>query len=260
MNYFRAVLQNDERSERALRLTEEVIGLNAANYTVWYYRRLLLDALQADLVKELEFITKIGRGNPKNYQIWQHRKTVIEKTRETAFELVFTAEMIDEDAGKNYHAWAHRQWVIETFGLWDNELNYIDECLKMDLRNNSAWNQRYFVISKWKKLTPEVIRDEIQYAFKYILKAPNNQSPWAYLKGLLLNQNFAEFPEVKESCLTMKDKFVSCPHISSLLVDIYEQEDKQESKGQAKELCNHLANTLDTIRRKYWLYRAENVK
>lgn len=36
MSYLRAVMAKDEKSERALELTEDIIGMNPAHYTVWY--------------------------------------------------------------------------------------------------------------------------------------------------------------------------------------------------------------------------------
>jgi protein farnesyltransferase/geranylgeranyltransferase type-1 subunit alpha len=52
--------------------------------------------------------------------------------------------------------------VIREFGLWDKELDYIDILLKEDLRNNSAWNQRYFVINNTTGYTKEVVDKEVE--------------------------------------------------------------------------------------------------
>lgn len=40
MSYLRAVMAEDEKSERALSLTERIIDMNPAHYTVWYVLRL----------------------------------------------------------------------------------------------------------------------------------------------------------------------------------------------------------------------------
>ena len=36
MSYLRAVMASDEKSDRVLELTEEIIGMNPAHYTIWY--------------------------------------------------------------------------------------------------------------------------------------------------------------------------------------------------------------------------------
>ena len=90
----------------------------------------------------------------------------------SARELSFTRRALDLDA-KNYHTWAYRQWVLSFFfgaslpplvdgtpepttstraadiegrdKVWAGELEYVDELLEDDVRNNSAWNHRFFV-------------------------------------------------------------------------------------------------------------------
>lgn len=51
---------------------------------------------------------------------------------------------------------------MQTFGLWDGELEYVDSLLKIDLRNNSAWSQRYFIIANTTKFTDTVIGREVK--------------------------------------------------------------------------------------------------
>lgn len=63
---------------------------------------------------------------------------------------------------KNYHAWSHRQWVLSTYGLWDKEMEFVDRLLEDDVRNNSVWNHRYYVVSRSQEFSDEVVEREVR--------------------------------------------------------------------------------------------------
>lgn len=52
---------------------------------------------------------------------------------------------------------------FQEYKLWDNELEFVETLLEEDVRNNSAWNQRHFVISQTTGFSdPVVVEREIQ--------------------------------------------------------------------------------------------------
>ncbi|KAJ1726536.1 CAAX geranylgeranyltransferase alpha subunit [Coemansia biformis] len=289
MDYLRAVMARGEVSQRALALTTRAIETNPGHYTAWTYRKRLVEELAVDIGGELEWVSEISEMYPKNYQLWHHREALVERLLDPADalkmtederiahptirrELQFLANAIDEES-KNFHAWSYRQWLIAKYGLWGQELAFVDTMINQDVRNNSAWNQRYFVVLQGQDpatvtLDAGLVLREITYAVENIKSAPNNESPWSYVVGLLLRHAPAKLhtelmPRIS-ALATAEDyhlAMTTTPFYWSALVDIYEQQAKEQPErraellGQARSACDSLAAEHDLIRGKYWRYR-----
>jgi protein farnesyltransferase/geranylgeranyltransferase type-1 subunit alpha len=280
MSYLRAVMSTQEKTPRVIALTSHIISLNPAHYTVWLYRASTLFAINFPIKAELEWVNDIALDNQKNYQIWHHRQLLIDhlyldikddeaKLKELEeSERAFMTEMFDADA-KNYHVWSYRQYLVRKLNLWNQaEIESIEVLLKNDVRNNSAWSHRFFVVfndpkyctegspatAHDPKIPDDILDREIEFAKAATFEAPQNQSPWNYLRGILckggreltdLESFAAEF--VKEG-KDGAEEDVRSSHALDFLADIWAKTDVEKAKW-ALEL---LGNKYDRIRKGYW--------
>ena len=104
-------------------------------------------------------------------------------------------------------------------------------------------------------ISDEVFAREIEFTKNAIVQAPQNQSPWNYLRGVLKRRGqglaalkaFAgEFADVD------REDEVQSSHALDFLADVWAQEKEKERAGRALEL---LARRYDPIRKNYWNYR-----
>lgn len=199
--------------------------------------------------------------NQKNYQIWQHRKCIVKRLKDASKEKEFTKYVLLNDS-KNYHAWQYRQWFVRKFNLFDGELEYTDKLLTNDVRNNSAWNHRFYVMEKLGKLQDKSSDDfqrEIAFVIDKIRTAPNNESSWNYLVGILgdanLNSNEAVnkmLEEFEESGEPQSPFFYSFK-LDQIMLKLEQGADAALAE-RALELAKSLATVHDKIREKYWQY------
>lgn len=189
--------------------------------------------------------------------MWQHRKCLIERLGHAANELSFTKRMIEQDS-KNYHAWQHRQWVVDKFGLFGDELEYVNQLLMEDVRNNSAWNHRYFVLERSNRLAASK-ESEIDFCLAKIRLAPDNESVWNYLRGLLPDKELSD----RERVNNLIEQLISQENNKSrhligfqidLLRDKYRKSGEPELKTRALEMVNQLIVKYDPLRREYWKF------
>lgn len=302
-----------ELSPRGLALTSHLITLNPSHFSVWQYRaNILLNSpslgsnREEVLRAELDWLDELAHKNMKSYQVWQHRRLVVSELGEPGRELEFVKENLDRD-GKNYHTWGYRQWILAHFGglslpssaaestgskgagcfpeLWNGEIEYIDSLLQKDVRNNSAWNHRWFTNFARYGITgpssslslPSETLAKLEKTFKYELaytkaslaNVPNNASGWNYLRALRIALPPPLKTELKESLGWVKtlcstnaeaEKDPSVDTVGRNPVGALEWWlDCCTEVGEAEQLVKRLC-VADSVRKRFYAYRLKSLR
>ncbi|KAJ3212808.1 hypothetical protein HDU67_003613 [Dinochytrium kinnereticum] len=109
------------------------------------------------------------------------------------------------------------------------------------MRNNSAWNHRFFVYKNRSEVfSGETLASEILYVTSKILSAPHNESPWNYLRGLakLQNQKISEIPAIDSICRRYADESNFSSFAAGLLLDILEERIRGGEEGLLEDYEN----------------------
>lgn len=283
-DYFRAIQQRKEYSQRALELTADVIQHNSANYTAWYYRRRCLKNLDSDLFEELDFTHSWACGCPKNYQVWYHRRWLIaeiasqlrsgsaseaeaaDEIRQLAIqELAFHLDVMNMNKDyKNYNGWSHRVFIARQFDLWEHELVFVESLLVNDVRNNSAWNHRFTVLRNTAWPWSEAVRQrETAFALDSLRACAQNESAWNYLAAFHGKGEgkapWGSVPQIAAFCHELlaapspASGELSCRFAAEVLAQLHEERGElSEALGWYQRLEEH-----DSVRASYWVWRAQ---
>ena len=135
-----------------------------------------------------------------------------------------------------------------------------------DIRNNSAWNQRYYAVVNTTGFGGTVTHDEIDFSKAMIEKAPNNESVWSYLKGVLTaSGGLPAFPELKDFYETkLTEAGMDSPYLIAFLIDYYDEclalKYDVAVAERAVSLCTMMSTDVDCIRKEYWDYVSRSIQ
>ena len=203
-NMHEAVLKAQKAAvytQESLDLTTKCITLSPDFYSVFNFRRRILEALLADqseeikgeiLSKELDTLTKITRESPKSYTLWFQRQWVILHSRNyekvMKKELALCDKLLAMDQ-RNFHVWNYRTWLVKVAGsqTYEEELAFTTTLIYRDFSNYSAWHYRSKVVKGLypSALPTDFVTSELTTLKHAMFTCPSDQSLWTYHQWLL---------------------------------------------------------------------------
>lgn len=137
-----------------------------------------------------------------------------------------------------------------------------------DVRNNSAWNQRWFASHRGRRepLSEEVGLAEADYAIGQIRMDPYNESSWRYLIAVAKEQQ-SLVPTLEQRAVAVKEILEkagrdpeACVNLNSARIDLLQMKGDEASIREAIDLAQVMATDYDLIRKKYWDLRTTELE
>lgn len=237
MSYLRALMAENEVSERALGLTEDLIAMNPAHYTVWIYRMRILKGLwHTDSIDTADGTAKIvevkddeatpAETDEIDETLWNHVKEEIKWLDEVSFRNL-----------KNYQIWHHRhaladllppdpstvttpetvQSALSTFIA--SEQTFLAQILSLDTKNYHVWSYRQWLCTRFPSFllpcpsttfpTPSIAstyqtHSEIAAMNTMITEDVHNNSAWSHRYFLLFGHHELTFAQSQSPPLILK--------------------------------------------------------
>lgn len=174
--------------EGSLELVAKLLMVNCDSYTLWNYRRELLQSSEAETTnQELELTAQCLRKNPKSYPTWWHRRWAVEtcndRAQVAAHELKLCAQFLEVDE-RNFHCWNYRRDMSQ----WAGEAREASEAFarsKLDINfsNYSAFHDLATRLPD--SIDAEQARSELDTVSQAIFTEPDDQSAWWYAECVL---------------------------------------------------------------------------
>jgi geranylgeranyl transferase type-2 subunit alpha len=166
-----------EYTTETLKKISELLSSNAEYYTVWNYRRQVLqyqfsqagdsgdepaaNSITQLIMSDLQFLIPLLKSFPKCYWIWNYRLWLLDEARRLLptpearqmwqQELALVGKMLTLDS-RNFHGWGYRRFVVETLkelgtaeeatSMTQKEFEYAKKMIGANLSNFSAWHYR----------------------------------------------------------------------------------------------------------------------
>ncbi|TKA70752.1 hypothetical protein B0A55_08833 [Friedmanniomyces simplex] len=187
-------------SDATFQLTSQLLTQNPEYYTIWNYRRLILQDVFARELAAADHPSEQGAAAADKAGLPPAQHEILLLIKE---DLQFLIPLLKQYP-KCYWIWNHRSWLLGAatkhllargaVELWQGELGLVSKMLGLDSRNFHGWGYRREVVQAIERLSGGgdegkgsggLVEPEFAYTTKMIQSNLSNFSAWHYRSQLM---------------------------------------------------------------------------